>query len=281
MPNVISAIKNIVENPVTDIKAFYGSNNRINSMGEGLEAYIKDVFANTLDCDEQLKTIKRQEEIFSYLGNNNNPPDIMLKNGDAIEVKKIEGKGSSLALNSSYPKNKIFANSPMITKKCRECEEWSEKDILYAVGVVSKKSILSKLFFVYGVDYAASNEIYERLKANINNGILETPNIEFGETKELGRVNKVDPLGVTYLRIRGMWGIENPTKVFSYAYTEQDSDFEFVAIINIDKYYSFPKSDIESLEKLVNDKFRISDIQIKEPDNPAKLKQAKLLQLNT
>lgn len=44
-------------------------------------------------------------ETFCYLGNPNNPPDSMLKNGgDAIEVKKIEAPNAALALNSSYPK---------------------------------------------------------------------------------------------------------------------------------------------------------------------------------
>lgn len=43
------------------------------------------------------------------------------------------------------------------------------------------------------------------------------------ESKELGHINKVDPLGVTYMRVRGMWGIDNPWKVFSYIY-ERDME---------------------------------------------------------
>ena len=39
--------------------------------------------------------------------------------------------------------------------------------------------------------------------------------LEAGETDELGRINKVDPLGITSLRVRGMWQIKNPSKVFS------------------------------------------------------------------
>lgn len=62
--------------------------------------------------------------MFSYIGNQNNPPDSMLRNGDAIEVKKIESKKAALALNSSYPKAKLYADSPMINKECRECEKW-------------------------------------------------------------------------------------------------------------------------------------------------------------
>ena len=39
--------------------------------------------------------------------------------------------GSQIALNSSYPKDKLYADSPMITQECRECENWREKDIIY------------------------------------------------------------------------------------------------------------------------------------------------------
>jgi len=147
---------------------------------------------------------------------------------------------------------------------------------LYSVGVVNKTQ-LSKLFFVYGEDYAASAEIYERIKSVISTGVNTIPDVEFGETKELGRVNRVDPLGITYLRIRGMWGIENPAKVFSYVYTPSNSEIEFVAIINTEKYNSFSIDDRSALENLVDDCFSISDIKIKEPDNPSIMKEAKLI----
>jgi len=274
--NILVAISNIVTNQVGELKGFYESRNRANSMGDALENYIKDIFAGTLlETNEQVR-LEKLSRTFSYLGNQNNPPDMIIRNGDAIEVKKIENPRSALALNSSYPKAKLYANNRMISTVCRNCEEWIEKDIIYSVGVVNKNH-LSKLFFVYGVDYAASSDIYERIKTVISTGVNSIPSVEFGETKELGRVNRVDPLGITYLRIRGMWGIENPVKVFSYAYTPSNNDFEFVAIINIDKYNSFANDDRKALEKLVNDSFTISDIKIKEPDNPCKLKDAKLI----
>ena len=248
--NILSAILNIVTNQIGELKDFYESRNRANSMGEALENYIKDIFADTLlESNEQMR-LEKLSQTFSYQGNQNNPPDMIIRNGDAIEVKKIENPRSALALNSSYPKAKLYANSQMISSACRNCEEWVEKDIIYSVGVVNKNQ-LSKLFFVYGVDYAASANIYERIKSVISTGVNSIPDVEFGETKELGRVNRVDPLGITYLRIRGMWGIENPAKVFSYTYTPSNNDFEFVAIINTDKYNSFPNVDRSALEKMV------------------------------
>jgi len=276
MANTLTAIKNIVDNPVMELKSFYASRNRANNMGELLENYIKDIFAETLNETDEQKRINRLSQVFSYQGNQNNPPDIIIRSGDAIEVKKIEKPNTSLALNSSYPKAKLIANNPMITTACRNCENWKEKDILYVVGVV-KGNHLTKLFFVYGIDYAASAEIYERIKSVISSGVNAIPNVEFAATKELGHVNRVDPLGITYLRIRGMWGIENPAKVFSYIYKSPNAKFEFVAVINKKKYESFPVADIKNLEKLTKSNLKILDVKIKTPDNPLKLKEAKLI----
>lgn len=129
----------------------------------GLETYIKDIFANTTDeINEQLK-LEKLERIYSYQGNKNNPPDLMLRNNDAIEVKKLESKNSAIALNSSYPKSKLYVNSPMITVACRDCEEWSIKDMLYAIGYTNQ-TVLKSLWLVYGDCFCADKGTYERIK---------------------------------------------------------------------------------------------------------------------
>jgi len=158
----------------------------------------------------------------------------------------------------------------MITNACRQSENWQEKDMWYIVGAVDKTNTLKSLCIVYGLDYCASNEIYERVKSSIKNGVLDIPNVEFSETKELGRINKVDPLGITYLRVRGMWGIQNPLKVFHEVYTPDTSaKFNFMAIVNEEKYIS--------MGGLTNNKLNINDVNIKNPDNPAQLRKAKLI----
>ena len=277
--NLLTAIVNIIKNPVYSLRNFYLSRNRANSMGEALEMYIKDIFADTINETSEIIRNQRYDQVFSYLGNQNNPPDIIIRNGDAIEVKKIESKNSGIALNSSYPKARLFANSSMITQACKNCEEWNEKDIIYAIGVVNDNQLKS-LCFVYGIDYAASANIYERIKNAISNGMLTIPDIEFAETNELGRVNRVDPLGITYLRIRGMWHIQNPMKTFNYIYHENTNcDFNFMAIISHEKYQSF-ENNVRSLfetEVRNNNNFNMVDVQIKEPDNPSNLKSAKLI----
>lgn len=275
--NIVNAIINLVNHPVTTVHAHYIGKNRANSMGDALEEYIKDLFSDTLDETDETKRLEKISEVFSYLGNNSNPPDGMLKGGDAIEVKKIESVNSALALNSSYPKHKLYADSPMLSNACKTAEEWVDKDIIYAVGVVNGNSI-RHLAFVYGLDYAASNEVYARIKQKIKYGVETIPDVEFADTKELGRVNRVDPLGITYLRVRGMWGIENPFTVFNYIYERDFSkDFNFMCIINDEKFDTFEnRQDLMDLCEEVEE-LKITDVKIKNPDNPAQLKGAKLI----
>ena len=98
MTNILVAIKNIIENPVNELVEYYRGTNRANNMGDALEKYVKDAFCgidnSILDSDRD----KKYSQYFSYLGNSNNPPDLILKNGDAVEVKKNESLNSAIAL---------------------------------------------------------------------------------------------------------------------------------------------------------------------------------------
>jgi len=277
MTNLLIAFKNIIQNPNNDLASQYHSLNRMNSMGEALELYIKDVFCGTFSETKLLKKEKAYSKFFSYLGNQNNPPDIMITEGDAIEVKKHVGvKVSGLALNSSYPKSKLFSNSPLITKACKDCEkDWVEKDILYSVGFVEKDK-LKLLILVYGDCYAANSEVYENVRKKVIEELGKSA-LEFSETNELGRINRVDPLGITNLRIRGMWTIQNPLRVFSdlFSYKKGMNEFTLIALMKKSKYSSIPKEDRVTLEK---DKyFNLKDVKISDPNNPAKQMEAKLI----
>lgn len=276
--NLLKALQNIIKNPNNDLVVQYRSLNRMNSMGEALEFYVKDIFCDTLSESDISKKETSYSKYFSYLGNQNNPPDIIIKSGDAIEVKKHIGtRSTGLSLNSSYPKDFLYSDSPMITAACRECEQWSKKDLVYVVGSIVENKI-KLLWFVYGNCYAASREVYERIRDAITQGVNALPDIEFGATNELGRVNKVDPLGITDLRIRGMWLIKHPAKAFEYLpETTITADFRVNAIMLTSKYNSFPKEDRDNLEKLVSKNLLINDIQIKSPNNPAKFLDAKFI----
>ena len=276
MTNILEAIFNIVNRPVYEVKNYNSGKKRVNSVGESLENYIKDAFANTFDCDDESVRLKKFNTVFSWLGNQNHPPDIIIKGGDAIEVKKTESSLSDLALNSSYPKANLSSSSPMITHECKHCEEWTEKDLIYCIGHTTKDTIKS-LWLVYGSIYAAKFSIYERIKQTISNGITSITDVEFAETNELGRVNRVDPLGITNLRIRGMWQIQNPRRVFGYLHQQTNCDFELVCIIPLDKYNSFDVESIQQLESIASPNFSIKDVEVKDPNNPANLIPVKLI----
>ncbi len=275
MTNILEAIVNIANNPVVAIRNHYTGRNRANNVGEALEMFVKDAFANTIqEQDIQVKNT-RYNQVFSWLGNQNHPPDIMIRQGDAIEVKKTQSANSDLALNSSYPKSNIQSNSNMITQECRTCENWTEKDLIYCVGHTTDDSIKS-LWMVYGNIYAAKHETYQVIKQKITDGINDIPNVELAETNELGRVNRVDPLGITNLRIRGMWQIQNPRRVFNYIHTTGDT-FELVAVIPTNKYNSFSAESKNRIENLQNPNLSIANVQVKDPNNPANLIDAKLI----
>jgi hypothetical protein len=167
----------------------------------------------------------------------------------------------------------------MITTACRACEEWEVKDMIYAIGHLPKgEEQLKSLWLIYGECFCANIEVYERIKNTISSGINTIANVEFTETKELGKVKKVDPLGITDLRIRGMWHIANPTKIFNYIYEYDESkDFQLMALMTKEKYYGFPVKDREALECLGVDGVEVLDVWVKSPDNPVVLVDAKLL----
>ena len=276
LSNILEAINNISLAPSisNNLITTYSSGIRINNVGEGLETFIKDAFSNSLLEENYSQKLLNYQEVFSWTGNQNHPPDIMIKNSDAIEVKKTQSANTDLALNSSYPKTTLLSSDPMITQDCKICEEWNEKDIIYTVGHVNGSSLKS-LWMVYGSLYAANHLTYKVIKQKISEGIREIPNVELAVTKELGRVNRVDPLGITNLRIRGMWQIQNPRKAFNYLYSDSYEDFELVSIIPLDKYNSFPEESRLKIEN--NSLISINNILVKNPNNPVQLIDAKLI----
>ncbi len=277
--NVIRAILNISSYRNTNLKTYASKSlNRINAVGEQLEFYIKDALASSFVLSQDKKE-SAYSETFSWSGNQNHPPDIILNNGDAFEIKKIESANSSLALNSSPPKNKLLVDDVRITADCKRCDggAWKEKDLFYVIGNVNG-GIIKYLFFVHGDCYAADHKVYEKVHEPIKKeigSVLDSLGLEKGETVELGKVRRVDPLGITELRIRGMWSIDNPLSVFRNFCQLEDNAFHLFLIVQNEKYLSYPKADIQELEssKVVS----VKDILIKNPNNPAKLLEAKFI----
>lgn len=280
---VLDALKNALDkNTIEMPKVVNHVNlNRINSSGDLLEYYVKDIFCNEASYYEDTKKkLDKYQQVFSYLGNANNPPDFIVKRGVAVEVKKIEGVNpNGIALNSSYPKDYLYSDDYRIKKACRECEDeyggWDKKDMIYAIGnVVNHK--LHSLWLIYGDCYCADKSSYERVSKTIKEGVSSIPGVEFSETKELARVNKVDPLGITYLRVRGMWGIEHPSSVFNYLLNEDEFKTNIYVLLRKETYDSIKNkpdfSDYINAGTLIK-----KEVKIPDPNNPAKNMNAVLL----
>jgi hypothetical protein len=261
-------------------------NNSAQQKGKIFESFIERAFSGSLLCNEieaadheQLENNK--QAAFCYTGSANNPPDLVLRHGDAIEVKQSSGNGD-LALNSSYPKHKLYHSDTRINAACRraisnESPDWQERDIIYAVGTMPKQAELGlkRMWLVYGDIYAAPQAVYTDLFAKIKTLGLSHPDVAVDlKTNELGRINGVDGLGITYLRLRGMWGLKHPEKVYSYlCKVNKNAKFELFCLMREEKFLSFPLEDREKLESLGI----VADVLVNDPGNIAKQLKAKKL----
>ena len=253
---------------------------RINSVGALFEYYIKDALTGRFyDDDESREKAYRQN--FAWLGNQNNPPDAIARNGDAFEIKKLQNPKNAIALNSSPPKDVLHRNDSRIVGACRNSDggSWETKDIFYAIGWIESKQVRS-IYFVQGSCYAASHEVYERvsssLAVSVNEAILSS-GLESGKTDELGRINKVDPLGITSLRVRGMWQIENPSKVFkNIAELDQRKTFQAYAIMKWEKYNQM----LGARQGSLPNGLKLSKEEVPDPNNPAEVIDAAMLEVS-
>jgi len=258
--------------------------NNIQLVGSGLENFIKDVFAQVIVGHGSVgKRKKLYNKAFSYAGNSNNPPDIILRDGDAIEVKKVDSLKASIQLNSSPPKSKLLASDTRINSKCRQIaldEGWTEKDIFYAIGSADANHTLKRLWFVYGDCFAANHEVYEKAAQRVTDAISESfEETELVKTNELSGIPNIDPLNITHLRVRGMWIIKSPAVVFSDIVPDLNKNAHFRAycLMLKSKYLSFPKESRSGFEHVLDDKMVMSNVEIQNPDNPAELLEASLI----
>ena len=98
--------------------------------------------------------------------------------------------------------------------------------------IINKKQSITSLCFVYGDYYCAKPEIYTTIKDKT------TQSIKLHDTNKIARIKKVDSLGITDLRVRGMWGIKHSSKVFEYI-TQKKSNPYIKALMLKSKFESF------------------------------------------
>ena len=236
----------------------------INSAGSRFEYFIKDALVGKFFSDEDSR-LKAYNNDYSWLGNQNNPPDAIAKNGDAFEIKKQENPNGFIALNSSPPNDMLYNDDPRLTKYAKGCDggNWKEKDLFYIVGWVYKNTVKS-IYFVQGKTYAASRECYDRISKNLSRAVkdaIKQLGYESSKTNELGRINNADPLGRASLRVRGMWQIQSPHVAFhDWAPLDKEAKFQAYAIMTKGKYASMNPASNNIIEK---------DAEIPDPNNPA------------
>ena len=64
--NIINAVINLVQNPVTQLVNYYQGKNRANNSGDALEEYVKDIFANSFNMSE-MERLERLNVVFPCL----------------------------------------------------------------------------------------------------------------------------------------------------------------------------------------------------------------------
>lgn len=238
--NLIEAIYRFVSSPVFDVEESKTSNNRAIQMGESFEAYVKKLLSGSIRIEAKESEI-HQKKVFSFGGSKSKVPDLMYLNGPAIEIKKLENTRSDLQLNSSIPKDLLYRDDPKIAQKCLSVEgedPWTSRDMYYVVGFVPKKTkILKELWIVDGKCYAAQAEIYNSILDDVKEAVENCGDYEFADTREVARINDVDPLKRSKLRVRGMWLITHPRLVFEeFLQTKIPKTFRLVCILKGEKY---------------------------------------------
>ncbi|MDC0182567.1 NgoPII family restriction endonuclease [Nitrosomonadales bacterium] len=276
----LNAVINFIENDESNEvnQSSPQSTNKINMEGDDFEEYIKRLFVPEAEKQEPLDKEKNEkikeantklyEKYFSFLGEKNHPPDLIVKEGDAIEVKKIQGTTtttSSLELNSSPPRAKLFNNDSKISATGRGSDggDWAEKDNLYILGCkIKNQKKLNYIWFFYGDCHAENNSyqpLNDELSKEIGKILNANPKGEVDEDgNELGRLNKIDSYNATNLRVRGVYMLTNPFIMF-YEYFKNDQ-INYTHLNNVKKgincqhFSNDDKKEVSFLNTEINNK---------------------------
>ena len=289
--NAIIALSKYRNNNLGDYANNYAI--RINVVGEKLEYYVKDLLTGQFYKTENERNLAYNQH-YSYLGNQNNAVDAIAKFGDAFEIKKVESRGSPLAagkiaLNNSPPKDVLHSSDQRLRSDVKSIDggNWKQRDIFYVVGSTIGQKV-RYLYFVQGTCYAAQSEVYKSVFDNVRKRIQDTvkmSGLEFMDTKELGRIHRVDPLGITDFRLRGMWEIRNPADVFGgIAPIDLNSEFTCFAIMEPQKFLEEPSKRRsvygDFAKEIEMSSISLDNVKVKDPNNPAKLKDAVLIKVS-
>lgn len=246
--NALIALNNIFQRNSTRLTPIFRSNGSANAAGDSLEYFIKDMFctgAEKYQYDHEKDRVYNQ--FLSWSGDSSHFPDMIVAGGVGVEPKKVNNESeASIALNSSFPKDYIYPttqNVPQLSEK-----SWQKKPIIYAVGNLNtKKGIdenkLFSLWLAYGNTFVADRNVYLSMVNEIRGAIRNASNADLVDSKELARAKGIDYLKYTNLRVRGMYELRHPAKVFG----------EYVENLNFPKnkshiYLVMLKSEFDSIK---------------------------------
>ena len=243
------------------------------SKGKPFELFAKNFYSGCLGALTD-SVESAWSKTFSYLGSENHPPDFMVINGDAVEVKKLVNT-SSIQLNSSPPKQYLRSDDPRITKDCRSCEQWVEKDFMYLVGKTTKEFV-EAIWLVQGRCMFEPNQKYSNLvhqtKAALHS-LGESEDFQSGTmvanqpNGDLANVKSVDHTDSS-LRIRGMWIVKHPSKLFSDFFIKpREKHFVFNFLVTQEKFNTYSEESINELSNCGDINLSIIKRQIQDPSN--------------
>lgn len=279
--NVLVALKNILDRNSSILTPIFRSNGSANAAGDSLEFFVKDMFCTgASQYQYEQEKMKKYNEYLSWTGNSSNFPDFIIKGGVGVEPKKLNNQSySSLALNSSYPKDYIYPDSQNLPKEINE-EEWERKEVIYVAGNLNtQNNKLLSLWFAYGNTMVADRSTYISLIDEIREAVAST-NATLIASKELARAKGIDPLKLSNLRVRGMYELEHPHKVFSEYITRDDipTDASKIFVVMLNDDYIALEEQPDFTTHFASGKLKKTQIYIPNPNNPSEKLEAILFE---
>jgi hypothetical protein len=237
----------------------------LGAQGKPFEIFAKNMFAGCLGALSS-HVDAAWERTFSWRGSANHPPDFMIRGGDAVEVK-IHAGVSQIQLNSSPPKRTLKSTDPRIQDGCRTCEDWVERNFLYFIGKANEEFV-EALWIVDGACIADSAETYDMIFDKLS---LTVSDLGGEPGNEIGRLNNVDALKATSLRVRAMWLLEHPARLFSSVLVPpKQGSFVLNVLVSAEKWDSFPSDEVDAVIALSSSGINIQRIEIPDSGTPGK-----------